>query len=101
MENWAQSRQTQKAKGDAEAIINRAAGAAEHLTSMPQLGTLLAGVEPRYGEMLRSVFGPQAEEKLNEVRERAVEGFVLVNGARDPVGDRKSTRLNSSHSQIS
>ena len=86
MENWAQSRQTQKAKGDAEAIINRAAGAAEHLTSMPQLGTLLAGVEPRYGEMLRSVFGPQAEEKLNEVRERAVEGFVLVNGARDPVG---------------
>src|ERR1043165_10274086 len=53
----------------------------------------------RFGERL--VLAHEAAQLVREVRHAAIELPILRRGAAEPQGDRKSTRLNSSHVALS
>lgn len=86
MYKWAQIRQTQKTKGQAQEIINRTAAAAEHLNSYDQLQRHIDGAKAQYKEMFTNVYGDEADAKLHEMASQATRGFFAVAGDRNPIG---------------
>lgn len=84
--NWASARQTQRAKGQTEEIINRTAEAAEHLSSVDELERHIVTSQQQYAGQFAAVFGDQAPAKLHEMAAQATRGFFAVAGDRNPLG---------------
>jgi hypothetical protein len=84
--NWAQARQTQKAKGDLSVIINRATAGAEAVTSLPALDGYIKAKELELSSVFQNVLGTEASSKMAEMRTAMTQGWLHVYGDRDPLG---------------
>lgn len=86
MYQWAQARQTQKTKGQAQEIINKTAASAEQLGSYDQLQRHIDQAQRQYRDMFISVYGNEADAKLHEMASQATRGYFAVAGDRNPIG---------------
>jgi len=84
---WVSDRQTQRAKGNTEEIINRTAAGAEHLTSAAELDRYITRAKGQYQQQLTNVFGAaDAETRMADLATKATQGFFAVAGDRNPIG---------------
>lgn len=84
--NWAQSRQTQKAKGDLSIIVNRATAGAEGVPNPVALDTYIKSKEAELSSIFQNVLGSEAQGKMAEMRSGMARAWVLTAGDRDPLG---------------
>lgn len=85
--NFNQSRQTQKAKGDLDIIVNRAVAGAESVTSLPALVSYIKTKEAELTSVFQNVLGPtEAATRMPEVKTDMTQAWLNVYGARDPLG---------------
>lgn len=86
MHNWAQLRQTQKAKGDLSVIINRATAGAESVSTPAALEGYIKTKEAELTAVFHNVLGSEAPGKMAEMRSGMARSWVLTMGDRDPLG---------------
>lgn len=95
MHNWAQARQTQKAKGDLSVIIHRATAGAEGMTSLPALDGYIKLKEAELSSVFGNVLGGEAPERMKEMRAEMAQGWLHVYGADNPIGALRALKEKS------
>src|SRR5206468_11171983 len=73
----------------------------EYLSTFGKSTLVNAFAEKRAGDLVRALSSPGAGEGMEEMRAFLVKRGYAFNTAQDRARDRKSTRLNYSHDQIS
>lgn len=86
MHNWAQTRQTQKAKGDLSIIVNRATAGAESVASLPALGAYIARKEGELSWVFQTIHGGEAPAKMAEMRAGIARSWALATADRGAEG---------------
>lgn len=86
MHNWAQARQTQKAKGDLSIVINRAAAGAESQPTLYALGNYIKTKEAELSSVFQNVLGAEAQGKMAEMRTGMAQAWLHVYGDQNPIG---------------
>lgn len=85
MHTWAQMRQTQKAKGDLDVTINRAASVARDQGSLPALGVYIAQQEAALGRSFSYVFGSDAPKRMSDLKTEIVRAWVDEKSVKAPL----------------